>query len=170
MVNLTPAALAGRTASASISSCAVSLPVCAVPLEDSFCIRAQIVDGALDAGGILSMGIATRDAAGWSGGCVRGFGMHRRSVRCCAAPFNPGPNPCCCRCLIPVLQWGLCSGRTQKAPPAAFFECSRAVCSATAVHHPAAGDVVVISGNAAEKWCEVRVERNLHFTRCDDEE
>ncbi len=50
------------------------------------------------------------------------------------------------------------------------MECSRVVRDTAAVHHPGAGDVVVISGNTAEKWCEVRVERNLHFTRCDDDE
>ncbi len=73
---------AGRRASASISSCEVSLPVCAVYLEAEFCIRAQIVEGAAGGGGgMLSMGVATRDAAGWSGGLVKGFGMHRRSVR-----------------------------------------------------------------------------------------
>jgi hypothetical protein len=38
------------------------------------------------------------------------------------------------------------------------------------VHHPLAGDVVVISGNTLDKWCDVRIERNLHFTRCDDDE
>lgn len=162
---------AERRASASISSCAVSLPVCAVLLDAEFCIRAQIVEGALDAGGMLSFGIATRDAAGWSGGLVKGYGMHRRSVRCCAT-LNPESSfianhqhsSLWCDTLV---QWGLCSGRTANAPPAAFFECSRVACGA---HHPAAGDVVVISGNTAEKWCEVRVERNLHFTRCDDDE
>jgi hypothetical protein len=71
---------AGRRASVSITSCEVSLPVCAVYLDSEFCIRVQIVEGASDAGGMLSMGVATRDAAGWSGGLVRGFGMHRRSV------------------------------------------------------------------------------------------
>ncbi len=73
--------LTERSASALISSCAVSLPVCAMLLDEQFCIRAQIVEGTADAGGMLSFGIATRDAAGWSGGCVKGFGMHRRSVR-----------------------------------------------------------------------------------------
>ena len=72
--------LAGRRATAAISSCAVSLPVCALYLDPAFCIRVQIVAGEVDAGGLLSMGIATRDAAGWSGGFVKGFGMHRRSV------------------------------------------------------------------------------------------
>ena len=69
-----------------------------------------------------------------------------------------------------TLQWGLCSGRTSFAPPAAFFECSKGVGGAHTAHHPMAGDAVVISGNTLEKWCEVRVERNLHFTRCDDDE
>jgi hypothetical protein len=72
--------LAGRRATAAVSSCAVSLPVCALYIDPAFCIRVQLVAGELDAGGLLSMGIATRDAAGWSGGFVKGFGMHRRSV------------------------------------------------------------------------------------------
>jgi hypothetical protein len=72
--------IAGRRASAPISSSAVCLPVCALYLDAAFCIRVQIVEGEREAGGLLSMGIATRDAAGWNGGFVKGFGLHRRSV------------------------------------------------------------------------------------------
>lgn len=59
--------------------------MCALLLDTEFCIRAQIVDGDMDSGGMLSMGMATRDAAGWSGGFVKGFGLHRRSVSLCCS-------------------------------------------------------------------------------------
>lgn len=113
---LTPSA--GRTASASkISSCEVSLPVCALLLDTEFCIHAQIVEGDADSGGMLSMGIATRDAAGWSGGFVKGFGLHRRSVSsCCTLALRISCSACVGRLTINCSGACAAEGRRKHRP------------------------------------------------------